>query len=204
MRIYIVRHGETIENVKKITMGQTHGTLSARGKKQAKQIAKFLKDYSFNIIYSSDLRRCVDTAKEIKKFHPKTRIVYSKELRETHFGELQGKRWDIVSMADMPGSFMARKPKGGESLKNVKRRLTKFLNHIKRKRIDNILIVAHSGVIKMLLAILQGIHPKQIFETLELSNTGLCIVEINEQNKTKIYCLTNVLRGDIIKNNCTL
>ncbi|MGE5393024.1 MAG: histidine phosphatase family protein, partial [Candidatus Saccharibacteria bacterium] len=42
MKLFIVRHGETIENAKKVLMGHHPGTLSAIGKKQAKALAKKL------------------------------------------------------------------------------------------------------------------------------------------------------------------
>ena len=64
MKLIITRHGETIENVKGIAMGSLPGNLSKKGKKQAKLVAKRLKNININAIYTSDLKRAYDTAKE--------------------------------------------------------------------------------------------------------------------------------------------
>ena len=57
MRLIIVRHGETNENVQKIVQGQKLGSLSERGWKQTKLLAERLKDEKVDIIISSDLER---------------------------------------------------------------------------------------------------------------------------------------------------
>ena len=68
MILTLVRHGETIENKEKIIMGQLDGTLSELGIQQAKKLAERLKDERFDYIFSSDLARAANTAKEIGIF----------------------------------------------------------------------------------------------------------------------------------------
>lgn len=187
MRLYLVRHGETIENVKKITMGQKYGKLTSVGVKQARLLGEQLKNYEFDIIYSSDLKRASATLKEIKRHSSKTPIIYTKDLRETKFGELEGKRWDKISMKDISGDFITKKARGGESLQDVKKRISKFINLLKKKHVnDQVLIVAHAGTIKMFLSILQGISVKKIFESTDLENASICEIEVTP-NKTKVF-----------------
>ena len=187
MKLYLVRHGQTIENVKKITMGQKYGKLTHAGIKQAEFLGKQLKGYDFDIMYCSDLKRASDTLKEVKKYLPKIPVIYTKDLRETKFGELEGKRWDKISMEDIPGDFMTKKAKRGESLQEVRKRTNRFINLLKKNHAnDKVLIVAHTGTIKMFLSILQKIPVKKIFETVDLKNTSICEIEITP-SKTKVY-----------------
>ena len=90
MKLILVRHGETIENVKGIMQGHIHGKLSDLGKKQAKKLALRFKEEKINAIYSSDLARASDTTKEIAKFHKKAKIILVKELRERNLGDWAG------------------------------------------------------------------------------------------------------------------
>lgn len=187
MKLYLVHHGQTIENLKKITTGQRPGKLTRTGIRQAKLLGKQIKEQDFNIIYCSDLKRASDTVKEIKKYFPKTPIIYTKDLRETRFGELEGKRWDKISMSDISGDFMTKKAKGGESLYEVEKRINKFINLLKKRRSnDKVLIVTRAGTIKMFLSILLRISAKQVFEAIELENTSICKIELTSK-KTKIY-----------------
>ena len=92
MRLILVCHGETEENKAGILQGWLPGKLTSLGIKQAQQLAKRLKWLRINVTYSSDLARCVDTAKEILKFHPKTELFLDKRIRERNLGEFQGRR----------------------------------------------------------------------------------------------------------------
>ena len=87
MKLIITRHGETEENKAGIIMGHLHGTLSENGKEQAKKVALRLKEEKIDAIYSSDLARSSDTAKEIAKYHPKTPLIFAKDLREKYLGK---------------------------------------------------------------------------------------------------------------------
>ena len=65
MKLYIVRHGETIANEKKIIQGQRPGRLTPQGRKQAEKLGQLLEVVNFDIIYCSDLTRTKDTLKKI-------------------------------------------------------------------------------------------------------------------------------------------
>lgn len=90
MKLLLVRHGRTIENEKGVLMGHHHGTLTKLGLRQAKSVSLKLKNTKLDHIYSSDLRRCVDTAEIIRETHPNTPLTFTKEIREVNLGVLQG------------------------------------------------------------------------------------------------------------------
>ncbi len=67
--LYLVRHGETIDNVRQIMQGQTQGELTENGILQAKQVRDQLSDEDCEAIISWDVKRSVDTARIIAERH---------------------------------------------------------------------------------------------------------------------------------------
>lgn len=55
--LYLVRHGETVENVQKVMQGQTPGTLSALGEQQAAHLCEQFRSEAIDLFFSSDLQR---------------------------------------------------------------------------------------------------------------------------------------------------
>jgi 2,3-bisphosphoglycerate-dependent phosphoglycerate mutase len=93
--LYLVRHGETEWNVKKITQGQSESYLTQNGIEQAKEIGNKFKDIEFDAIFSSDLTRTKDTA-EIIKLDREIIIETSKLLRERYCGSFETKHSDLM------------------------------------------------------------------------------------------------------------
>lgn len=59
--LYLVRHGETIDNVSKIMQGQRHGELTDLGVSQIEELATSLSGIHFDAVVSSDLKRAFDS-----------------------------------------------------------------------------------------------------------------------------------------------
>lgn len=91
MTLYIVRHGETRENLQRILQGHMPGTLTEKGKEQVKESAEILSKsgISFRCIVSSDLTRAMDSANIIaQELH--IPIISTKMLRERDWGIFTG------------------------------------------------------------------------------------------------------------------
>ena len=86
--IYIVRHGETDANLYNMIQGQTDVPLNESGLKQAELVGRRLRNFPFDVIYSSDLSRAAVTAKNIAG---EREVILTKELREWNLGAWQGK-----------------------------------------------------------------------------------------------------------------
>ena len=67
--LYLVRHGETEDNVNQIMQGQTQGRLTKKGIAQAQELRDRMSSESFTAIIASDLKRSVDTAAIIAESH---------------------------------------------------------------------------------------------------------------------------------------
>ena len=90
-RFCLIRHGETTWNTERRLQGHTDTPLNSRGEIQARQMAQALKNasLSFDVLYSSDLQRAVNTANAIVQLFGVEATIDS-ALRERHFGVLQG------------------------------------------------------------------------------------------------------------------
>lgn len=87
--IGLVRHGVTDWNKTGRIQGQTDIALNSEGIRQAEQLAERLRDEKWDIIYSSDLKRALQTA-EIMNSDLGLRIVTDARLREVNFGQIEG------------------------------------------------------------------------------------------------------------------
>jgi len=88
--IFLVRHGETIDNARQIMQGQTQGCLNEKGREQAQQVADRLAEEQIDAIVASDLRRAIQTAEFIAAPH-QLPVVTTPLLRERDWGGFTGR-----------------------------------------------------------------------------------------------------------------
>lgn len=181
MKLYIVRHGETIENHQRICQGQTHGTLTALGKEQISHLRRSLSSIHFECIYSSDLRRAYQSAEiilNVLDFKPP--LLYDQRLRERYFGSFEGQRFPVDYDTFSP-------PPETESPEKIAIRLDSFLRMLSSTypNNSNILIVSHGFTIKVLIALLDGKSPESLESLDDISNASLTIVNY-EGNRSQI------------------
>lgn len=186
MRLILVRHGETIANVTDIMEGQLPGHLSPKGIDQAKRVGRRLRRFHLDVAYVSDLLRTKDTAKEILAYHPKTKVVFTKQLRERSLGIYEGKSWTKYRpVIEKNGPLFADfGPRGGESLRRVQVRVVALYNRVTaRHNGRTVLFVSHGGILSALLAHLFGKpFDKAHFYQYLPSNTAVTILDISPTN----------------------
>ena len=88
--IYLIRHGETVDNARQIMQGQTQGELNERGKEQALQVAERLSTEAIDAVVASDLHRAIQTAEIIAKPHGLP-VTTTPLLRERDWGSFTGR-----------------------------------------------------------------------------------------------------------------
>ena len=168
-RILLFRHGETANSKEVCFNGHYDVELSERGKKQFQHWAKILKQENFKAIYSSDLKRTRNSAQFIAKEHRLEPISYP-ELRELSFGTWEGMSFAEVEAA-YPGEMEERmrniatfQADGGETYSQLKERVVpKFEEIVTLHSNDQIVMVCHGGVNRIILAHLLGIPIDRIF-----------------------------------------
>lgn len=157
MNITLVRHGETVENVNSVIQGHLPGKLTAKGQMQARDLADKLRHHKFDVIYISDLGRCVKTSKPILVHHENTQVIYSVALRERKCGKYEGRVHDEFFWQSLPGSENAKKYPGGESWLEVKKRMKPFLNQLFAEYPSgSVLIITHGGPLRSIRSLLEG------------------------------------------------
>jgi broad specificity phosphatase PhoE/cation transport regulator ChaB len=152
--LYVVRHGKTALNAKDTHTDRIRGwqdvDLDPKGIEEAKKIAKKFEKVSVGKIYSSDLKRAVDTADEIAKVK-KMNVRETQALRPMHLGEFEGKiSADVTNkvrpyVEDYPDEAI----KDGESFDNFKERFLSFLkNQIETANKDkkNVLVTHYRDI----------------------------------------------------------
>ena len=122
MKLYLIRHGETENNVKGLFSGWFQAQLTEAGREQARRAGERLRGISFDRVYASDLERTLETAGLIFPGHE---VVPKSDLREIHVGTLGGRPYaDADSLVRHTYDFT---PFGGENREQLIARIARFL-----------------------------------------------------------------------------
>ncbi|HKL41141.1 MAG TPA: alpha-ribazole phosphatase [Clostridia bacterium] len=184
-KIYLVRHGETNANVEKRYCGQTDVDLNHKGLRDAASIAKVLKNTSLDSIVSSDLKRTLKTAELINEYH-RLELELNPDFREINFGKFENLTFEEIGVKypDEKAKMIKEKINynflEGESLSVLYKRVIKSFNKLlEEKENENILIVSHGGVIRMILTeILSG--DLNNYWSVEVDNTRISTIVDHE------------------------
>ena len=149
MRLYVLRHGETDYNVQGKFQGQIDIALNENGKRQLEEVVKEFKNIKIDVIFSSPLSRALEMAKKIGE-SKKMQVMIEPRIIERSFGDLEGK-YGIDNFEQKVESYHI------EKIEELKIRVFSFLEDItKQYPKDNILIVTHEGIAKMIEAFYYG------------------------------------------------
>ena len=169
-KIYLIRHAKPdLPHNGKLYYGSTDYQLSEEGILMARELSDVLKGLEVGAVFSSDLKRAVDTA-EISLSGRLCDIKQVRGLREIHLGEWEGRSFDEVrsnwnELYEKRGtSFDSVGPPGGESFKDLqKRTVPAFEEILKNNPSGDILVFAHGGVIWTLMCNYFGFKLNDIF-----------------------------------------
>ena len=180
-KVILVRHGQTDWNLIRRMQGHLDIPLNQTGRRQADLLAKKLANYPLNAIYTSDLARAQETAEIIARPLGLTPVLQP-ALRERFLGQFQGltidearvnfaNEWQQVRENNAP-------PPGGESLEEVATRVRNaFETIVDRHPGEQVAVVSHGGVLKLLIAWVVGLPLGQPARISLSGNTGISIIE---------------------------
>lgn len=152
MDIYLLRHGETDWNQKRLLQGHTDTLLNEKGKKQVEDTARKLADLGIRMdaIVTSPLKRARESAAIAARVldYPQEKIVVETLLTERSFGEGEG-----MLLEEMKASYPDRDCPGMESKEELIRRAGLALQSITERFSDaeRILLAAHGAILFALL-----------------------------------------------------
>jgi len=188
-KIYLIRHGETDWNVKRIVQGHSDNPLNETGELQAKELAKRLKHIHFDAIFSSDLLRARRTA-EIIAQEKKLAVQTTKLLRERSFGKFEGKpatmlltwrkaiRNGIKALTDEEKEILIKEDPQIESDESL---ISRFLTFLREVAVGysgkNVLLVFHGGLMRVFLIRIGFFKSEEDSELYTISNTAGVVIE---------------------------
>jgi len=159
IKFFLLRHGQTVWNEEGRYQGGRDIDLSPAGVRQGELAAEYLSNVNFSNIYSSPMKRAMDTAAIIRK-ERNLELKLIDNLKELNFGEWEGLRFNEINekyhndYKKWIGDSYNNAPPGGESFKIVQGRAVVGINSIIKENKDgsSVAVVTHGGVIVSLLA----------------------------------------------------
>lgn len=160
--IILLRHGETDMNKNHLYFGHLDPSLNETGKKQLERskcsLRKIENIDEINEIFCSPLKRCIESL-DILKISKNININYDDNFKELNFGIFEGKTYKEIcenypeEVKRMKVEWRTFKVEGSESLEELEKRVVSKLEEIfVSRKGKKILLVAHAGVIKILLS----------------------------------------------------
>ena len=165
--LYLVRHGETVDNANQIMQGQTQGQLNENGIKQAQQFSDEWKDKPIDVIIASDLKRSIDTARIIAEPH-NLEVITTPLLRERDWGGFTGR-----FIPDLKGEVW---PDDIETLENLLSRAGEFIAYVKQTFPGKKVLAVGHGIINK--AIQSVYFKKPMNEIQRMSNAEVRTLEL--------------------------
>lgn len=190
-KLFLVRHGATIWNEQHRYLSRTDLNLSPLGNEQAKKIAKRLSGQPVEVLFTSPLKRCQETAVIIAgqlRLEP----IVLKELAEIDFGQWEGLTYeeikeefgDIIDQWLDDASSMV--VPGGEDWLPFSRRVAAFLSSVASRTEKVGVAVTHGGVIKAVVNRIFRLK-QNAFKRFILSNASISAIGFAKKEPYLIY-----------------
>jgi len=174
-QLILLRHGESQWNLQNRFTGWVDVDLSPKGEEEARLAGLLLKDYDFDLVFTSALKRAQRTADIALEQCGKSNLPIAKDeaLNERHYGDLQG-----LNKADIGREYGEAQlkiwrrsydvpPPNGESLKDTQARVMPYYHeHIEPllKEGKNIFIAAHGNSLRSLVMHIEKLTKEEVLE----------------------------------------
>lgn len=209
MKIFLIRHGESMQNTKEnyeIGLPDHKVYLTEKGKKEASEAGKFLKEYieknNINlekaVLWVSPYERTRETAQIINSFLNIERIKEDITLIEQRYGLFSDKEINLIKSKypeefkhydnyyQNDGKFYAKLPQG-ESPYDVALRTKQFINTIFRDDEEFLFIVSHGATIKTIIMNWFHYSPEWFNSESNLKNCSIIMIERINKVSTEKY-----------------
>lgn len=189
--LYLIRHAEARGNVDRIFHGHFDSELTDKGNVQLKLLGDKFKSINYDAIYSSDLKRAINTAKAVN--HKNLEIHTTNKLRE-----IFGGKWENMYFKDIPlmypkefdiwdKSMQLLEMPDGESFKEFSDRISSEIDSIaKDNKGKTVIIATHGTAVKAYLCYVKYSDYAKISEIDWADNTAVTKIEIDDEFKKKI------------------
>lgn len=197
LNIYLLRHGQTEQNLKGFYYGNLDIDITSKGIKQIEHISNKVKNVTFDKIYVSNMKRAISSASIISK-NKDISFIKDKRLNEMNLGVFEGKSYEDIQR-EYPIEFQKWSddwkyyaPPEGESYVDFYERVKEFFQEILKLEDENVLLVAHGGVIRSILTYVMG-ENLDVFWKFGSKNGDLTLVKYEYEN---LY-IDSIIHADI-------
>lgn len=183
--IYLIRHGETDYNLKKIVQGRgVDSSLNQTGQNQANAFYQYYKEQAFEHLYYSALQRTKQTIQQFIDLGIPS--ISTDALDEINWGIYEGiehnpemhERYLSIVQRWRDGELHI-KIDGGESAIDLLERQLPFIEEIKKAPYKKILVCSHGRSIRSLLCAMTN-TPLELMD--DFSHTNTCLYKVNFSN----------------------
>jgi len=202
IKIYVARHGETTWNAIGRAQGRSDPDLSPKGYAQSLTLLERLKDRPISAIYTSTLKRSIQTAVPIAE-HLGLPIRQQSELDEIALGIMEGVQFENIDgrvraeWERFRENRLTYRIPGAENYADVSNRVKPFKERVLRDHVgQEILVVAHRGVNRMLVGLLLEMT---LEEAVNIEQANDCLYLIQRDGKPRVsYILNGEAREGLI------
>ena len=167
--IWFARHAQSEYNKKKLFTGWHDPVLTEHGIHKAHDLKEELYGIDFDYIYSSPLKRALQTANILVDDRD---IKIDERLKERSYGDWSAKNKEEVKLSEGVDNYYAARrgwetsPPNGESLKDVSIRVKSFIDELPDK--GNMLVVSHGNTIRA-ISVLFGVNTETNVNSFEIN-----------------------------------
>jgi broad specificity phosphatase PhoE len=184
LELLLVRHGQTAWNVGEVFRGRADIELNETGRRQAQLLGEFLRVPAIEAVYSSPLKRALDTARAVAAHH-NLEVRISEGLKDMSFGEWEGVQAEVVKQR-YPEAYAAWSltPEralipGGETLAAVKQRAVATVNAAVSMHTGRVVFVTHRVITKITTLALLGLDETR-FWNIVIDTCGVTTFRIQD------------------------
>ena len=211
MKIYLIRHGESLANLGLISadfsMDNQNG-LSKKGENQMQAIIPGFQNCNIMRIFSSPMKRAIDSAKILQSgLVNKPKIMIDNRLKEIDYGIFTDDR-DNPEMQNIAKKQIAGDQEirfgGGENIREILERFLDFLvTSYKIHQNDEIIILSHGRLLSIISKKIEDICQKKIKKS-KIENASIIEVELNSDEITSLKTYLNTLKinFEIVFSSC--
>ncbi len=189
MQVVLLRHGATEWNLQGRCQGVSDIELNDVGLKQAEAVAARLSRENIDAVYSSDLKRALQTADVVSRPH-KLPVQIERDVRELDHGELEG--LTFIEIRENYTEFLSRwraepaelQIPGGEKLVDVSHRAWNGLTRIVERHDSDstVVVVSHNFPILGIICRITNTHLNN-YRSFHLDPCGMTRINYGDLGK---------------------
>lgn len=202
MKIYLIRHGESLANLGLVSADfsmDNQNTLSKKGEDQIRAIIPAFQNCNIVRIFSSPMKRAVESAEILQSgLVNKPKIIIDNHLKEIDYGiftdDQNNPEMQNIAKKQIAGDQEIRFG-GGENIREILERFLDFLVDIyKENQNDEIIVFSHGRLLSIVSKKIEELCQKEIKKS-KIENASIIELELNNNEINLLKTYLNTLKS---------